>query len=230
MPLCGTHWRIFATLQVVSTGKITFESLNREKSMSDKETISVYDDQVENYAGFFTGDDPGAGLKEFAAELPDGGRFLDLGCGPANWSAWMRDQGLDVDAVDASPEIVRFANETHNLNARVGVFDDLDAVSQYDGVWANFSLLHATRADFPRHLKQINTALKSGGYFHIGMKLGNDADRDHLGRFYTYYSESELKTLLEEAGFEILTTKTGEEKGLAGNIDPFILILMKKST
>lgn len=198
--------------------------------MSDKETISVYDDQVENYAGFFTNNDPGAGLKEFAAELPVGGFVLDLGCGPANWSAWMRENGLKVDAVDASPEMVRFANETHDINARVGVFDDLDAEAVYDGVWANFSLLHATRADFPRHLKQISTALKPGGHFHIGMKLGTDADRDHLGRFYTYYSENELKTLLEEAGFEVLSTKTGEEKGLAGNIDPFILLLTKKTT
>jgi len=198
--------------------------------MSDDETISVYDDQVEKYAGFFTSNDPSAGLKEFVSHLPQNGFVLDLGCGPANWSAWMRDNGMRVDAIDASPEMVKFANETHDINARVGVFDDLDAENLYDGVWANFSLLHANKADFPRHLKQINTALKSNGYFHIGMKLGIDAARDHLGRFYSYYSEDELKTLLEEAGFIILTTKTGEEKGLAGNVDPFILILTQKTS
>ena len=87
MPQCGTHWRIFATRGKVTPCKIKLDSTDREVPMSDDETISVYDDQVEKYAGFFTSNDPSAGLKEFVSHLPQDGFVLDLGCGPANWSA-----------------------------------------------------------------------------------------------------------------------------------------------
>jgi len=60
------------------------------------------------------------------------------------------------------------------------------------------------------------------------MKLGGEEKRDRLGRFYTYYKDDELLEFLNAAGFETLSTKTGEEKGLAGDIDPWITVLSKK--
>jgi len=140
----------------------------------------------------------------------------------------MSKAGLNVDPVDASPEMVRLANETLNIGARVATFDDLATKEQYDGIWANFSLLHAKREAFPGHIGQIHKALKPDGLFHIGMKLGGEEKRDRLGRFYTYYKDDELLEFLNAAGFETLSTKTGEEKGLAGDIDPWITVLSKK--
>lgn len=197
--------------------------------MSDEETIAVYDAQVDAYDKLTVAEGPDNQLKAFMNQLPVGGYVLDLGCGPANSAAIIHDKGFRVDPVDASPEMVRLANEKHNINARIGVFEDINEEAIYDGVWANFSLLHAKVEEFPHHLKAIHRALKSEGIFHIGMKVGTDEIRDRLGRFYAYYSEDELRDHLTNAGFTILEETTGEEAGLAGDVSPWICILSKKN-
>ena len=115
--------------------------------------------------------------------------------------------------------IVQYAN-----HAAQALFDDLDAVDIYDGIWASFSLLHAPREKLPQHLGQIKRAIKARGVFHIGMKLGDSSSRDTLGRAYTYVSEGELLGLLTEAGLKPYDIFKGEGAGLSGSVDKFILV------
>jgi SAM-dependent methyltransferase len=196
--------------------------------MIDDETISAYNNQVEAYADLARQASPDPLLVVFMAHVKPGGHILDLGCGPANEAANMRSGRFTIDAVDASPEMVRLANETHDIGARLATFDDIDGYDTYDGIWANFSLLHAPAEDFPRHLAALYRALKPGGHFHIAMKLGTASARDSLGRHYTYYSQSELSDLLTRAGFAIDDTTTGEIMGLAGGIEPWIALRAHK--
>ncbi|MEM9333019.1 MAG: class I SAM-dependent methyltransferase [Pseudomonadota bacterium] len=196
--------------------------------MADKETISVYDNEVEAYAKIADTDSLLISLNNFISAVSSGGKVLDLGCGPGNASAHMRRHGFQVDPVDASSEMVKLANTTYDIDARVAMFDDLDAENQYDGIWANFSLLHATKEDFPKHLKQVYDALKPSGVFHIGMKLGDGSKRDRLGRFYAYYTLEELIHNLETIGLGVFAKTTGEEVGLAGDLSPYAIILSRK--
>lgn len=193
--------------------------------MQDDETIAVYNNQVEDYAKVVEDIKPRPVLLDFISKFSKGDFILDLGCGPADASAHMKAAGLRIDAVDASSEMVRMAIEKHNVDARLGTFDDITEVDTYDGIWASFSLLHAPQKDFPRYLKNLHTALKPNGIFHIGMKLGEGEVRDSIGRMYSYYSEEELKSHLEQSGFTILDIRLGEGKGLAGDISQWIHIL-----
>jgi len=192
--------------------------------MADPKTIAVYDAKAADYAQLVTGAAPDAALQAFIDLIPKGGRVLDLGCGPGNAAAHMRDAGLLPDALDASPEMIRLACETHGLTARVATFDDIAGEDVYAGVWANFSLLHADRADLPRHLGAIHRALREGGVFHIGMKTGSGMARDQIDRRYTYVTVDELRGLLTRAGFVVTYTRTGEERGMAGTMDPFVIM------
>ncbi|KAE9628942.1 class I SAM-dependent methyltransferase [Parasedimentitalea maritima] len=195
--------------------------------MTDQETMAVYAEAADEYADRFTqtkNADQDADLSAFLSDVPNGGHVLDLGCGPGQWAARLRDEGLTVEATDASPEMVDLAKANYGLDAKLATFEDLDAENQYDGVWANFSLLHASRADFPRHLKRIHRALRPGGTFSIGMKIGSGENRDHLGRFYAYYGADELCTLLTEAGFKVTRSRVGNGKGLAGSDDTFVVM------
>lgn len=191
---------------------------------ADPRTIAVYDAKAGDYADRFTSAKPDRHLSAFIAALPAGARVLDLGCGPGTASAFLRAAGHDPDPVDASPTMVKMANERHHINARLATFDDIDVVAAYDGVWANFSLLHAPRAEFPRHLAALHCALKSGGLFHLGMKTGTGEARDGLDRLYSYYSVAELHGMLANAGFTVTSTSEGRERGLAGTDDPFVII------
>ncbi|MBO9472984.1 class I SAM-dependent methyltransferase [Shimia sp. R10_1] len=197
--------------------------------MSDQETMKVYAKAAGDYAERFSkvaeGDiDQLKDLNGLFALLPDNGLVLDLGCGPGQWAAKIRDAGYQVEAMDASAEMAALAKEKFDLDVTVGVFEDLTEEAKYDGIWANFSLLHAPKADMSAHLLRIKTALKPRGAFHIGMKLGRGESRDALGRFYSYYEEAELIGLLEAAGFTITQKRRGNAKGLAGSDDTYVIL------
>ncbi len=196
--------------------------------MADDKTIAIYDEKAQEYAELVSRGTPDAALQAFIDAVPPGGRVLDLGCGPGNSAAMMRDAGLQAEAVDASPGMVALARETYGLDARVATFDDLSGTAIYDGVWANFSLLHAPREDLPKHFDAIAEALRPGGVFHIGMKTGADMARDSIGRQYTYVTVEELHGLFSNAGFEVIKETTGEGVGLDGSVAPWVVMLTKK--
>lgn len=189
---------------------------------SDDETIAAYDTRSHEYAEM-VGRSAAPGLAEFVAALPEGGHVLDLGCGPGDTAHRLLKAGFTVDALDATPAMVSRARE-YGVEARVATFDDVTGQDVYDGIWANFSLLHAPREDLPAHLARLHRALRPGGRLHIGMKLGTGAHRDSLGRYYVYYTEDELIGLLEAAGFTPTTRYHGKGAGLAGTVDDWIWI------
>ncbi len=194
---------------------------------ADKETLSVYDAKAGDYAKLVADTEDTAQMKAFIAALPAAASVLDLGCGPGNSAARLAREGFQVEATDASAEMVALAAKQPGVTARKASFDDIEGEDLYDGIWANFSLLHADRNDMPRYLSALREALKPGGAFHIGMKTGTGAERDGIGRFYTYYTEDELDGLLRTAGFEPFDKYTGVERGMAGTMDPWITILAR---
>ncbi len=191
--------------------------------MSDERTIKAYTDRVADYLRIPLPAEQLEARQAFVDAVREGGYVLDLGSGPGSDSAFLMRQGLKVRALDATPAFVEQAR-SNGVDAHLGTFDDVTEVAEYDGVYASFCLLHAPRADFPRHLNAIHTALKPGGQLFLGMKLGTGEHRDDLDRYYTYYSEAQIKDALTSAGFTIDRTVQGMGKGLAGSYDGFILV------
>lgn len=194
--------------------------------MSDSQTISVYEARAAGYADLGISPAHAAALENFISALPLKSHILDLGCGPGQHARAMMDQGHSVDAIDATPAFVEAA-EALGVTARVATFDDITAHNAYNGIWASFSLLHAPRADVPRHIKALAHAIKPGGAFFLGMKIGTGEERDSIGRHYCYFAEAELQHMLTDVGLIITQSVTGKEAGFAGTLDPFTLIHAK---
>ena len=180
----------------------------------DRETIAAYETRSHEYLEK-VGRAAAPGFADFVARLPSGAHVLDLGCGPGDTSHRLLKQGFTVDAIDATPAMVSRAREL-GVPARRATFDEIEDEDLYDGIWANFSLLHAPRGEMPRLLARLHRALKPGGRFHIALKLGEGERRDRLRRYYTYYSEAELIGLLEAAGFAPTIRRHTRGKGLDG--------------
>ena len=193
--------------------------------MSDTETLGVYATQTDKYVDMVEREatrDPV--IAEFLAACPKDGHVLDLGCGPGHYAEMMARAGLTVDAWDAVPEMVAHAAARPGVTARVARFEDLTSVDTYDGIWAYFSLLHAPRADFPKHLEAIACALKPGGVLELAVKRGSGGERDQLGRHYEYYEQPELDAHLHAVGLTPVRHKTGFATSLAGHPDGWIAI------
>lgn len=190
----------------------------------DAKTLAVYDTSADEYADLRDSRRATARADAFIAAMPPGGRVLDLGCGPGKWAARMVAAGLGVDALDASTGMAEVARSRFGIAVRIGTFADVQGEDVYDGIWAYFSLLHAPRAALPGILSDLARALRSGGRFVIGMKLGAGEGRDGRGRLYTYYSEAELDALLAAAGFSIIERQSGEGTGLDGRPHPMTVI------
>ena len=192
----------------------------------DTETIKYYDKSAESYLDKVCNTYPDSDLLSFINSIKSGGTVLDLGCGPGNSSAMMQSAGLNVQAADCSQKMVDIAKNKFNVDAIKAEFKELSEIDLYDGVWANFSLLHAPRSEMLSNLKKINRSLKKKGYLHIGLKIGNGEKRDTLGRQYTYYQPKELKSLLISAGFTINTIRLDMDGAISmtGMIEPFMIV------
>ncbi|MBB4954138.1 SAM-dependent methyltransferase [Agrobacterium vitis] len=139
-------------------------------------------------------------LNSFLDRLPPGGTILELGTGSGVDAKAMLNAGFRVDATDGSSELAQEAEKLLGQPVRQMLFNQLDAVQAYDGVYANASLLHAARTDLPDIISRIHRSLKMGGYVWASFKGGQQEGLDGLGRYYNYLSASELKQLWSHNG------------------------------
>ena len=199
--------------------------------MSDRQTIAWYDGAAETYAGRRT--PMPRHLSSFMALLPPGGTVLDLGCGAGNASAALADAGFTVTGIDASAGLLalarRAAPQATFVEAEFAMLDDLARPGSIDGVWCNFALLHAPRAEMPDHLARVARSLRPGGVFHLALMLGEGQARDRLGRFYTYYRADEIRGLLADAGFSPLDETESDSTSAAGDPVRCIILLGRRA-
>lgn len=196
--------------------------------MADKQTINAYDSNVGTYKKMVSKLPDLEPLQAFITELPKAAFVLDWGSGPGYLAARMRDAGLNPVCVDASFEMVAAAQQDFGLEARQESFADLDAVSLYQGIWANFSLLHADRSDFPHHIAAAATALVPSGVFYLALKSGTGDVRDDLGRLYAYYTQDELVDAVNSQGLAVIRIFTGRSAGMSGHPENWIGLLCRK--
>lgn len=139
-------------------------------------------------------------LNSFLERLPAGGTILELGTGSGVDAKAMLNAGFRVDATDGSGELAQQAEKLLEQPVRQMLFNELEADQLYDGVYASASLLHASRADLPDIISRIHRSLKIGGYVWASFKGGQQEGLDGLGRYYNYFSESELKQVWSSNG------------------------------
>ena len=188
----------------------------------DRETISVYNKNIEQYKKLVATTNLDNNLELFLKMLKSKAVVLDVGCGIGQVSAKLQAFGHIVYPVDASLEMVRVARTEFQVNASQRTFDQIDEVDFFEGIWANFCLLHTKKKYLPRNLEKLLTALKYDGVFFFSLKTGKGENRDSLGRYYSYYSEEEVQGILNKVGFVVAKQTNGEDKGLTGAIEKWM--------
>ena len=175
-------------------------------------TSSFYDDNAETYAARDR-QLPTMRLDAFLENVSPAGKVLELGCGAGQDSAHMLAKGFDVTPTDGSPELALQAEKRLRRPVTVLRFQDLEAESEFDGIWAEASLLHVPRAELPGVLSRIRRALKPGAPLHASFKAGNAEGHDSLGRYYNYPSAEWLTELLVVCGWWDISIREADGGG-----------------
>jgi len=150
-------------------------------------------------------------LDRFADRTRGAGLVCDMGCGPGQVGRYLHDRGVDVCGVDLSDELVERARR---LNPGITFSQgDMLALDVADSSWAAivafYSIIHISRKDVVRALRELRRTLQPGGWllltFHIGDHelhrdewWGYDVDFDVV-----FFTPGEMSGYLLDAGYEI---------------------------
>jgi trans-aconitate methyltransferase len=136
------------------------------------------------------------------------GRILDLGCGPGRDLMAFKAAGHEPVGLDATEAFVTMARETTGCEVWQQSFLSLALPDrQFDGIFANASLIHVPQAEMIHVLRALKSALVPGGALVMSMVrgAGEGYDSRPTGQRYTACWESDtLAPVLEQAGFTIL--------------------------
>ena len=139
---------------------------------------------------------------------------MDFGCGSGRDTKYFLSQGFQVEAIDGSEELCKLATVYTGIPVKNMLFQELNAVEQYDGIWACSSILHLPLPELNDVFQRITAALKKDGVFYTSFKYGNyEGERD--GRYFTDMTEDRFSDFLKNIkGLEL------EEQWVTSDVRP----------
>ncbi len=158
-------------------------------------TIDYYNKHAEEFTASTFEVDMESLYQPFLAELPEGTRILDVGCGSGRDTLAFKNKGYQVDAIDYSEVLVKKASRLTGIPIKLKSFYEVDDYEAYDGIWACASLLHCKRNCLAEVIGKLLSALKPNGMLYMSFKYGN-GDRQKEGRQFTDLDEVQAEDLL----------------------------------
>ncbi|MGC4111678.1 MAG: methyltransferase domain-containing protein [Nocardioides sp.] len=188
-------------------------------------TIRAYDAHATAYRDVTAELPPtiASAIGRYVGLVPPGGRVLEIGSGSGRDAVALERAGLSVRRTDITPAFVRMLREAgHEADQLDPLHDDLlDPAApseQYDGVWADASLLHVDRDDLPVVLSRLAVVTKPGGGLFVSVKEGDGEQWSIHGnvtapRFFTFWRDEPLRSVLAAAGWRVheVTRTTGRD-------------------
>ena len=157
------------------------------------------------------------GTTRFASLLPRGARVLDAGCGSGQKTKFLEERGARVLGIDFSAKLLEIARRTApDADFRLLDLRDVGTLAEeFDGVFAQASLLHIPKAEAGAVIAGMASRLKPQGHLYIAVKAQrpghpdeeivteNDYGYDYE-RFFSYYTLDELRNYVEESALSVV--------------------------
>lgn len=163
-------------------------------------TIDYYNKHAEEFTASTFEVDMESLYQPFLAELPEGTRIFDVGCGSGRDTLAFKNKGYQVDAIDYSEELVKKASRLTGIPIKLKSFYEIDDYEAYDGIWACASLLHCERNHLKEVIGKLVSALKPNGVLYMSFKYGN-GDRQKEGRQFTDLDEEQAEALRKQFNY-----------------------------
>ncbi len=165
--------------------------------MSIVNTLSYYDEKAKEFCENTVNADVSPQRDRFLSHLKAGDSILDFGCGSGRDTKAFIDLGYNVEAIDGSIELCKTAAEFAGIEVRNMLFQELDDIDRYDGIWACSSILHVSKAELKFVLKKMVTALKEGGVIYTSFKYGT-FEGERNGRYFSDFTEESFREYIAD--------------------------------
>ena len=182
--------------------------------MSVNRTIDYYNTNAKNFVAGTVSVEFTSMQNKFADKLLLGDLILDFGCGSGRDTKYFLEKGFKVEAIDGSKELCKIASHYTGIEVKHQLFQELDEVEKYNGIWACSSILHLTVEDLKMVLEKMTNALKKEGIIYTSFKYGTFSG-ERNGRYFTDMTEDSFKEVIEN--IEALRI---EEQWMTGDVRP----------
>lgn len=152
--------------------------------------------------------------KRFLKYLPINSKILDFGCGAGRDSKYFLEKGYDVIAIDGSEELCKIASKNIGIPVKHLLFQELEDVNQYDGIWACSSILHLSKKELKEVIYKMIAALKTDGIIYTSFKYG-EFEGLRNGRFFTDFTTESFEQYMENVKGVII-----EQHWITGDVRP----------
>lgn len=137
-----------------------------------------------------------------------------IGCGSGRDTKYFLEKGFKVDAVDGAEELCKRASEFAGIEVRQMLFQELNEVSKYDGIWACSSILHLPKSELEAVLRKMLIALKDNGVIYTSFKY-SDFEGMRNGRYFTDFTLEAFQEFIKK-----IHGTTMEEYWITGDVRP----------
>lgn len=178
------------------------------------DTLTYYNQNAQSFTTATISVNFTATQTRFIGHLSQGATILDFGCGSGRDTKYFLSQGFQVEAIDGSEELCKLASEYTGVPVKHMLFQELDAVEQYDGIWACSSILHLPLEELLPVLGKMAKALKPQGIIYTSFKYGNFTG-ERNGRYFTDMTETSFAALMQN-----ITALKTEEQWITSDVRP----------
>ena len=159
-------------------------------------TLKYYDMNAEKFVEGTVSVDFVATQNKFLDKLPVNASILDFGCGSGRDTKYFLDHGMNVEAIDGSKVLCKMASEYTGIEVKQMIFQELDEIEKYDGIWACSSILHLSKFELLSVLKKMIVALKDNGIIYTSFKYG-EFEGNRNDRYFTDFTIDSFKNFIK---------------------------------
>ena len=134
--------------------------------------------------------------EKFLQLLPGSASILDFGCGSGRDTKYFLEKGYQVAATDGSAELCRLAGSFTGIKVKEMLFQELDEIGLYDGIWACSSILHLPKQELLPVIQKMCIALKDNGVIYTSFKYSN-FEGERNGRYFTDFMEDIFREFIK---------------------------------
>lgn len=161
------------------------------------DTINYYNLNAEKFIENTRNADMHMVRDKFLQLLEENTSILDFGCGSGRDTKFFLEKGYKVTATDGSAELCKLASAFTGIEVKEMLFQNLEAINKYDGIWACSSILHLPKKELYSVIQKMCNALKDRGIIYTSFKYG-DFEGERNGRFFTDFTEDSFKKIIND--------------------------------